>query len=224
MYIIIAGGGTIGSEVVKNLTGKKVDVVLIDRDKEICDDIYAAYGIETIAGNATRIQILKAAGIEKADMVISTLRDDADNLAVSVLAKSFSIKEIVVLMKKKSYYEAYKTVGVTRILNIVDILVLDILNQIEKPKVRKIADLGSGAVEIFIIRIPEDGKVVGKTISEVASNQEMPQESIIAGIYKEDEEEFVVPRGNIKLSGGSDLFVITKPELVAPTAKYLMRS
>jgi trk system potassium uptake protein TrkA len=223
MYIIIAGGGSLGTELVKKFMEKKKDIVVIDNDKEICDDLYAAFGVETVCGDATNISVLKAAGIEKADAAIATMRNDAVNLAFSVLVKSFSVPEIVIRMDKKSYYEAYKTSGVSKIVSAVDTLVDEIADQVEKPEIQTVAKLGDGAVEIFIVRVPTDGKLVGKTISEVASNRRLPEESIIAGIFDTNENDFKVPRGNTKIPGDSDLFVITKPELVQKTAKYLIQ-
>ncbi len=222
MYIIIAGGGTLGSEIISKLVEKKREIAVIEKNREVCDELFTTYGIETINGSATKITVLKAAGIEKADVVVAAMPNDADNLALAVLAKSFSVPEIIVLMRKKNYYEAYKTVGVTKILNIVDILVRDVIYQIEKPEIEKIAQLGYGAVEIFIVKIPDGANIVGKTISEIASGKQLTEESIIAGIFDETENEFKVPRGNTKIPSGANLFVITKPELVNKTAKYLL--
>ena len=121
------------------------------------------------------------------------------------------------------YYEAYKSAGVTRVLNVVDILVRDIVHQVEKPDFERIAQLGNGAVEIFIVKIPLDAKVVGQTISEVASSKKLTEESVIAGIFDEKENEFKVPRGNTKIPGGADIFVITKPDLVDGTVRFLLK-
>ena len=224
MYIIISGGGSLGTELVKKFIELKKEIVVIDNHKENCDELYANYGIEAVCGNATNISVLKDAGIEKADAVFATMRNDADNLAFSVLAKSFSIPEIIVRMNKKSYLEAYKTAGVSKILNVIDTMVTDIVHQVEKPEVQHVARLGDGAVEIFIVKIPPNGKIVGKTISEIASQDRLPEESIIAGVFDEKENDFKVPRGNTRIQAESDLFVITRPELVEKTAKFLIRT
>ena len=68
MYIIIAGGGVVGSALVKKLAERKYDVVVIETDKEICSDLFATYGVETVLGSATKISVLKSAGIQKAEI------------------------------------------------------------------------------------------------------------------------------------------------------------
>ncbi|MFO8061458.1 MAG: TrkA family potassium uptake protein [bacterium] len=224
MYIIIVGAGNLGEELVSKITMLKKDVVVIDRDKDACDKLFAQYGIETIHGDGSKLSVLRSAGIGKADMLISTIRKDDVNLAISVLAKSLHIDDIIVLMRDKSYMDAYKTSGATKILNIVDTLVEDIIYSIEKPAIRRVASLKEGAVEVFILEIPEKGKITGKTISEIASDKRMPLESIIAGIYNEEENEFKIPRGNTKIPSLATLFVLTKPNLIKKTTKVLMET
>lgn len=223
MYIVIAGGGALGSELVRNLVQSKYELVVVEKEREICDELYANFGIDTIHGDATKISVLNAAGIEKADVVIATMRNDAANLAFSVLAKSYAVSNIIVRMNNKSYLEAYRTVGVNKILNVIDTLVDDIVYMVEKPDIQRVACLGDGAVEVIIARVPENGKIVGKTVSEIASSRRLPEESIIAGLYDENTKEFKVPRGNTKIHGSVDLFIITKPELIKKTVKYLIQ-
>lgn len=221
MYIIIAGGGNVGSVLIEHLIERKKEVVVIDKDRDNCDDLHARFGVEPICGNATKISVLKEANIERADVAIATMRNDAANLAFSVLATSFAVPEVIARMSQKSYYEAYKTAGVTKIVNVVENMILDILHQIDRKEIQSIARLGNGAVEIFLVHIPKEAKIVGKKISTVASNRNMSEETIIAGIYTEDDNEFKVPRGNTKIPPDSDLFVISSPDLVKKTAQYL---
>jgi len=223
MFIVIAGGGSIGSELVHKFIQLKKEIIVIERDEKLCDEIYAQFGVETINGDATRISVLKQAGLDRADVAIATTRDDAHNLAFSVLAKSFSVPEIIVRMNKTTYYEAYRTVGVSQIVNVVDNVVLDILHQVDKSDVKHIARLGEGAMEFFVVHIPEKGSIVGKTISEISSHRKMSKESIITGMFDIENNEFKISRGNVKIKGNTDLFVITKPELVKKTAEFLVK-
>ena len=63
MYILIAGGGIVGSNMTKNLV-KNHDVVVIDIDRQVCEDIYSRFGAVSVHGNATKVNVLKDAGIE----------------------------------------------------------------------------------------------------------------------------------------------------------------
>ena len=67
MYIIVAGGGMVGGQLARRLLEDKHDVVLIDADPEVCNKIYSQTGVVAITGSAKRIDVLKEAGIDKAD-------------------------------------------------------------------------------------------------------------------------------------------------------------
>ena len=51
MYVLVVGGGTIGKGLVEQLSHQKHDVIVIDINKEICEEIYAKFGAVTIIGN-----------------------------------------------------------------------------------------------------------------------------------------------------------------------------
>ena len=44
MYIVIAGGGALGRELVDQLVEMKKDIVVIDQNKEVCDDLLLLFG------------------------------------------------------------------------------------------------------------------------------------------------------------------------------------
>ena len=96
MYIIIAGGGLIGRGLAQRLSNQKHEVVVIDQNPKVCEDIYAKFGAITINGNSTDIEILENSGIDRCDIAVATMKDDSDNLAFSLLAKHYDVKQIIV--------------------------------------------------------------------------------------------------------------------------------
>ena len=88
MYVVIVGATPVGIKVAQNLIKSRNDVVVIDQRKEECDFVYAQSGCITINGNPTEVDILEEAGISKANLLVSTLEEDTENLVVCMLAKS----------------------------------------------------------------------------------------------------------------------------------------
>lgn len=79
-HTIICGYGTKGRSAVKSMLGAGIDrsrIVIIDVGEQALSDAKAA-GLAAVAGDATHIGILHAAGIEKATaVVVAANRDDA---------------------------------------------------------------------------------------------------------------------------------------------------
>ena len=68
MYIVIAGGGVFGQALAARLVANHHDVVVIERDKAVCELLSAKVGALAIQGTATNIDVLEDSGIERAEV------------------------------------------------------------------------------------------------------------------------------------------------------------
>ena len=205
MYIILAGGGLIGKGVARKLVEHKHDVVLVDVDPDVCRDVYARYGAVTVTGNATDINVLESAGIEKCDVAVATMRRDSDNLAFSLLARHFSVRQIAVRMMDPRYEEVYKSVGVSNITRTTELLIDQMMVNIESPELRKVINLGT--VDICLFNLPSDTPCAGKTVRDIASMSGFPKHLIITCVYKEKDGSYQIPRGDTVLEPDDRLFL-----------------
>lgn len=221
MYIIIAGGGIAGSNLTKNLV-EKHDVIVIEKEQSTAEKIYSRYGAVTVLGNATKIDVLKEAGIEKCDIAIAVMRNDADNLSFSLLAKNFGVEKILVRMREPEYESAYKMAGATNIAATMELIVDKFITDIEEPDVRKVASLGDGKAEVSILTIPPESRISGMKISEIVSQEKFPDGTVIAGIYDKKRDRFIVPRGNREIFAGNQVFLVASKEDMERAANFLL--
>ena len=80
MYIIIAGGGVIGSHIASLLAEKGHEVVVVDISEERLESIRRQLDVKTIHGNAATPNILKEAGVEHTDLVLAVTNNDETNM------------------------------------------------------------------------------------------------------------------------------------------------
>ena len=221
MYIVIAGAGMVGSALARKLMQAKHDVVIIDQNKETCDNMYAEIGVVAIHGNAARIEILNEAAIEKADVAIAATGSDADNLACAILAKSFGVARIIVRMRNPAYEKAYRLAGVTSIVRVLDMMVNQMIMEIEQPRVRRIVTIGGGKADIFMVNIPQGANVAGKSIEAIAKHPKFPSQCVFIAVYSEQTEEFSIPRGERVIREGDEVFLISTAEDIKMAADFL---
>jgi trk system potassium uptake protein TrkA len=223
MYIIIAGGGIAGRNLTKNLVNKH-DVIVIEKEQSVAEKIYSRYGAVTVLGSATRIDILKEAGIEKCDVAIAVMRDDADNLSFSLLAKNFGVEKILVRMREPEYENAFEMAGATNIAATMELIVDRFITDIEEPDVRKVASLGDGKAEVSILTIPQESRISGMKISEIVSQKNFPENCVIAGIFDKAQDRYIVPRGNREIFAGNQVFLVASKDDMERAADFLLNN
>lgn len=219
MYIIVAGAGQTGRRVAEGLENNGHDVILIDKDPEVCENVSMDTSAKMICGDASKINILKKARIDKADVCLGLIGKDSANLAFTILASSFDVPNILARARNPSYETAYIEAGADRAVNTVDIYMDTFLLEIEHPSFKRVADLGAGEASIVITEIPEGSPVEGMRISEIILEMDFPTNCVFAGIFRGG--EFTVPRGNEKIEEGDRVFLSGDLESIREAAKTM---
>lgn len=88
-HIIVCGVGRIGSVIIERLKNEKQAFVVIEKDEEIVDRLRNE-GILTMSGDATLDETLIEAGIHRAAGIMTALSNDADNVYVTLTARSLN--------------------------------------------------------------------------------------------------------------------------------------
>jgi trk system potassium uptake protein TrkA len=224
MRIIVAGAGVTGYQLLKILVAKKHDVVVIDVDREVCEEVYAETGAMTIHGSATDMRILKKAGMQNSDVALCLVREDSDNLAIAILAKSLGVASIIALLRKPEYEPAYKSAGVTTIISLTDLLLHQLIMEIEQPNVKSIMPLGGGKAEIYAVEIPPEAQSIGMTVREITEQRGFPKECVFVGIYHQDSDAFCIPRGDHDLREWDTVFLVSNRQYIKPATDFLRGS
>lgn len=221
MRILIAGAGRAGLSVAAYLASAGHQISVIDRDPAVCARAKDQLGIVALAGDAADAAILTEAEVGHAEAVVAMLRRDADNLAVASLARLAQVPRIMVRMRDPEYRPVYLAAGVHRILSETEIFIGSLAAAIEHEAVRHAMLLGNGKSVAFEVLIPDTSKIVGRSVSEIASLPEFPKSCVFAGLY--DPEGFVEgPRGASVIRGGMIVLVVALRDEVRETLALLI--
>jgi voltage-gated potassium channel len=115
-HFIICGYGQVGRTVVDQISRLKIPFVLIETNEGICRELLKEK-ILIIQGDAKRHDILQAAGIEYARGVCIVIDNDADNLYITVTAKSLNPKvRIITRAGQARYAQAMRNSGADEVI------------------------------------------------------------------------------------------------------------
>src|SRR5438477_11039219 len=88
MYVLIAGGGRVGSNLARRLIRAGHEVTLIEQRDSRCEVLEAELEHQVHKGDATELFTLERAGIERPpDIVVAVTGDDEDNVVICQLAR-----------------------------------------------------------------------------------------------------------------------------------------
>lgn len=85
-HFILCGYGRVGREIARDFTAEKIPFVIIDINPSSLDRA-AAEGLVVMNGNATDVETLRRAGIERARGLVTAVDHDADNIYVTLSAR-----------------------------------------------------------------------------------------------------------------------------------------
>jgi trk system potassium uptake protein TrkA len=222
MRIIVAGAGRGGLTLAAHLQKQGHSVTVLDRDVNTVIRAAEQIGVVALAGDASDVATLSQAEPQRADVVVGMLHRDADNLAVAALARSLGAKRVMVRMRDPLYRPVYEAAGVQQIISETEVLVGALATAIEFEAVRHSMVLGSGAIAVEL-KVPVDARVVGRSVSDVASDAAFPRSCVIAGIALDGAVH--APRGATIILAGAELLVVSaRADLAKTIALFLQRA
>lgn len=205
MYVIIVGAGRIGSRLAKILTDEQHDVVVIDKDGDVCHEIANELECITIRGDGSKPKILEEAGIHEADTVLALTGSDETNLVVSLMAKQLGAKHVVARLAAIHYEEdVLKRLGLDLVIYPEAAAADYVAELIMKPDLVNMAFMSRGPGEIIEIEVKKKSKLVGKKVKDIEKLEELS----LVGILNEG--GLILPEPNIKIKVGDKLMVLAK--------------
>lgn len=115
-HVIVAGFGRVGYMVTKMLTAEHLSYVVVDIQSKIVkegkSDSFPIY-----LGDATRCEILKSVGIERAQALVISIKNEVTiKKVVSLVAANFPHVNIVIRLPDLSNVEVYRDLGASKII------------------------------------------------------------------------------------------------------------
>lgn len=95
MLIVIAGAGSVGRSIARELLSNGHEVTLIDRQPDQMQ-VAAVAQADWVLADACAPETLTEAGVDRCDVMVAATGDDKANLVISLLAKSeFAVPRVV---------------------------------------------------------------------------------------------------------------------------------
>lgn len=216
--VLIGGGGRTGSQLASHLLNLGHEVHLIENRPAVLAHLHQELPTEILfEGHPADPEVLRRAGIEKAQVVAATAVSDADNLALCYLAKTkYKIQRTIGCVNNPNTAWLYDArFGVDVALNRADILAKLIEEEMSMGDMMTLLKLRKGSYSIVEMKIRPGAPVVGKQIQYLT----FPPNCVISVIIRKG--EIVVPRGQVALEVGDEVLSLAEASVVEDLARLL---
>ncbi|OGX17654.1 MAG: hypothetical protein A3K83_06415 [Omnitrophica WOR_2 bacterium RBG_13_44_8b] len=204
MYILIAGAGKVGYFLAKRLVASKHTVSIVDKEKDICEEIAKELEALVVFGDACDPRILEEAGIERADVLVAATGEDEDNLIICQLAKErFAVRRTVARVNNPDNEFTFAELGIDVPVDSTKIIAKIIEEEASFSDFVNLMSFKRGKLAIVRVDLPQDSPVINKEIKDI----ELPPDSVLVSIVRG--EEVIVPKGDTLLKAGDDVIALT---------------
>jgi trk system potassium uptake protein TrkA len=112
MYVIIVGCGRVGAELAKLLSNDGHDVVVVDKSPAAFNRLGGTFNGLTMVGNGFDPDLLKEAGVEKANVFCALTNGDNTNLVSAQVAKKiFAVPKVIARVYDPERAQIYQSLG-----------------------------------------------------------------------------------------------------------------
>jgi len=209
MFVLIIGGGRVGSNLASHLVEKNLKTRLIEDRPHVFEKLHRELPTEVIhQGDPLNPDVLEQAGIRDVDVVVVATDDDGTNLAVAYLAKfSYDIPRVIGRVNNPKYAWLFvPEMGVDVHLNQADLLSRVIEEQMELGDMVPLLKLRRGDYALIEEEVDVEAPAIGIPIKDL----NLPDHCVIAAILREG--QVVVPRGISALEAGDTVLAVVDEE------------
>ena len=221
MFVIIAGGGQVGSNLALYLLNGRHQVRIVDNRPDILAKMHRELPTECILeGDASDPDILRRANIEKADVLVAVTRGDEVNLMTCHLARfEFSVQRIIARVNNpKNAWLFTQEMGVDVALNEADLMAHLVAEEMSLGDMMTLLKFRKGQYALVEEKVHPMAVAVDKAIRDLM----LPPRCVLAAIIRKG--ELVIPKGDVILQAADEIIALVHSDEAGALAALLGRS
>ena len=212
-HMILCGWGRVGQAIVRHLAND-ADVVVVDTAPDRLATVTGPY----VQGDATDEDVLRSAGIDRAGVLVTALNTDADNLYVTLTARSMAPRLFIVSRAAtESAVGKLVQAGADRVVNPQDLGGARMAALAYQPHVAEFLDVvmhdGSMEFRLEQVEVPVSSPLAGQTLRSARVHDQTG--TLVLAMRDPGKQFRTNPPPTAEIVGGEILIVIGDANQVA---------
>jgi len=205
MFIIIVGGGKVGSHLASMLLAGRHRVKILEVDRQEVQRLGLDLSSEVIVlGSGADPEVLEATGIREADCLAAVTGADETNLVASSLARfEFRVPRVIARVNHPKNAWMFTTrMGVDVALNQADLMAHLIAEEMSVGDMVTLLKLRKGQFSLVEEKVAPDAAAAGKRVRDL----DLPAECVLAAVLRRG--QLIVPRGDTVLEAADEVLAV----------------
>jgi len=215
--VMILGGSKVGFKTARDLCNKKLNVKLIEKNKEkafdMADDLPHAL---VINGDGRNVELLDEESLDSMDAFIAVTGNSETNIMSCLVAKSKKIKKTIAMVENMDYFQLSHSIGVDTLINKKLLTANSIFRYIRRGEVLALTRLNNLNAEILEFEVKATSLVNGELIREL----NFPREASIGGVIRGGKG--IIALGDFKIMEGDRIVVCSLPKAIPHIEKLFL--
>ncbi|HXP32996.1 MAG TPA: TrkA family potassium uptake protein [Acidimicrobiales bacterium] len=204
MKVAIAGAGSVGTAIAKDLHANGHDVLLIEKDPDVVERLRASLDITWVAADACEVSSLDAAGMAEVEVAVAATGDDEDNLVISLLAKQeFAVPRVVARVNHpENQWLFNESWGVDVSVSTPQLLTALVEEAVSVGSLVRLLQFERGSANLVEVTLAVGSPAEGQSLAAL----DLPRDATVVAVVRGD--RLVVPRGDTVLSAGDEVLLL----------------
>jgi trk system potassium uptake protein TrkA len=215
--VAIAGAGSVGRSIARELVENGHQVLLIDKDRRKVDAERISEA-SWLLGDACEVANLEQAKLQDYDVMVGATGDDKVNLVVSLLAKTeFSVGRVVARINHPAnewlFTEAW---GVDRAVSTPRVLAALVEEAVEVGDLVRLFSIREGQANLLEVTVPSSAACAGCSVRDL----DLPKDAALVAIVRGT--RVISPSPEEPLESGDELLFVALPETESAIRKSVV--
>ena len=207
MYVLIAGGGKVGTNLTRSLLQAGHEVTLIEQKPYRYEKLEAEFEHQVIRGDATELFVLERAGIRRPpDLLVAATGDDEDNIIICQLAREkFGVKSVIARINDPRNQPYFDLLGISPTVSATGAILALIEHEVPEHGLIHLLELRKENLEIVEVTIDDHANAKGKRVGSLR----LPEGARLISVVRDGNAE--IPDDSTQLQPGDQVLAILEP-------------
>jgi trk system potassium uptake protein TrkA len=207
MFIIVAGGGKVGSNVARGLRRMGHEVTILEQRRDRFAQLEEEFEHAAIVGDATEIFVLERAGVARPpDLVVAVTGDDEDNMVICQMARErYGVAKVIARVNDPRNQPHFDLLGISPTISATQMIMALVEHEVPEHELIHLLELRKENIEIVEVQIDASSPSAGKRVSGL----KMPAGARLIYVIRNGRAE--IPDAETELLAGDQVLAILEP-------------